>query len=142
MRTVLVFGTFDVVHNGHVSLFKQALEFGDRLVVVVARDLTVEKVKGRLPKFNEQLRRDTVQSLDMVSSAVLGSEGDKYLVIKEANPDVICLGYDQEVFVDKLEEKLKEFGLEPKIVRLEPFEPKKYKSGLLREQASTPLLLD
>jgi len=50
-KKVLVFGTFDGLHEGHKNFFKQAREFGDFLVVVVGRDSTIVKTKGRPPKF-------------------------------------------------------------------------------------------
>jgi len=45
MTTVLAFGTFDILHKGHEFLLSKAKSFGERLVVVIARDVTVEKFK-------------------------------------------------------------------------------------------------
>ena len=42
-------GTFDLVHAGHVSYLEQAKKYGDYLIVVVARDETVEEEKGTKP---------------------------------------------------------------------------------------------
>ena len=53
---VMVFGTFDILHPGHLNFFKQAREFGNFLIAVIARDKTVLKIKGRLPKNNEKKR--------------------------------------------------------------------------------------
>ena len=46
MKKVMVFGTFDIVHMGHIHMFEQAREYGDKLIVIVARDNNVEKIKG------------------------------------------------------------------------------------------------
>ena len=61
--------------------------------------------------------------------------------IKEVHPDTICLGYDQKVFVDRLGGKLKEFGLTPKIVRIMAFKPEAYKSSIMKQRTSRPILL-
>ena len=132
MKKILVFGTFDGLHEGHKDFFRQAKEYGDFLAVVVGRDSTVLKVKKSLPKFNENDRLDTVQKCEYVDFARLGNEGvSPYLVIKEIMPDIICLGYDQTHFIDKLEAWLKEEGLNIKIKRLEAYKPEMYKSSIL-----------
>ena len=56
MKKVMVFGTFDIFHDGHRDYFKQAREFGDYLIVVVARDENVLKIKGNIPRNNEKAR--------------------------------------------------------------------------------------
>jgi len=133
MTKVMVFGTFDFVHPGHINFFQQAKKHGDELVVVIARDSTAEKIKGKKPHFSEQDRLQMVQALRVVDKAVMGYPGDVYRIVREENPDVICLGYDQKTFADKLPDKLKEFGLKAEIVRLEPHMPDKYKSSLIRK---------
>lgn len=140
MTKVLVFGTFDGLHEGHRDFFRQAKEFGEYLVVVVGRDSTVEKTKKRLPKFSEQERLKAIQDSGLVDEARLGNEvapGEKldpYKIIEEIKPDVICLGYDQTFFADKLAEELPKRGLgHVKVERLKPFEPKKYKSSILNQ---------
>ncbi|MCH9030625.1 MAG: adenylyltransferase/cytidyltransferase family protein [Bacteroidetes bacterium] len=55
-RVVMIFGTFDILHKGHLNLFDQAKKHGDFLIAVIARDKTVVKVKDREPKHNEKER--------------------------------------------------------------------------------------
>ena len=50
MRKIIVFGTFDILHKGHLNLFKQAKQHGDYLMAVIARDKNVKKAKGKFPK--------------------------------------------------------------------------------------------
>lgn len=135
MVKVLVFGTFDGLHKGHLDFFKQAKEFGDFLVVVVGRDSTIIKTKGRPPKLGEQERLKAVQDCGLVDEARLGNENmSPYVVVKEVNPDIICLGYDQTHFTDKLGAALKEMGMgKVQIQRLKAFEPEKYKSSILNK---------
>jgi len=133
MKRVMAFGTFDLLHKGHEYFLEQAKKQGDELVVVIARDSTVLKTKGKQPVHDELTRQKNVQNIPRVDRAVLGSKDDVYLIIKEFAPDVICLGYDQTHFIDKLEEKLKEFGLKTRIIRIESFKPELYKTSILRE---------
>lgn len=128
MKTVMVFGTFDILHPGHENFFKQAKKYGEYLIVIVARDKTVIKVKGALPINKEIIRLKNLENLQIAKKVILGSEGDKYDVVRKYRPDCICLGYDQKFFIDKLE---KEF---PKIeiIRLKAYKPEIYKSSKLK----------
>lgn len=93
MKTVMAQGTFDVLHPGHIHYLEKSAEFGDELVVVVARDSRVSDRKNLV--FDEQERRAILEALEVVDGAILGSEGDIYSTVEEADPDVITLGYDQ-----------------------------------------------
>ncbi|EKE19916.1 MAG: hypothetical protein ACD_8C00086G0007 [uncultured bacterium] len=137
MTKVLLFGTFDIFHEGHRNLLEQARKYGDFLRVVVARDVTVLKVKGRRPRYSEQERVRVIKESGLANEVFLGSLNDRYEVVRKFKPDVICLGYDQKQSLSELRRKLDESGLErTKIVRLEAFEPEKYKSSLLRQDES------
>ena len=121
MKKVMVFGTFDKLHKGHLNFFSQAEKYG-KLVVVVARDKTVLEVKGKKAKNNEKKRLKQVRKH---SRAILGMIKDKYKIIKKEKPDVICLGYDQKSFI----KGLKKFKI--KIVKLKAYKAHKYKSSKL-----------
>lgn len=134
-KKVMVFGTFDIFHKGHRNFFRQAREYGECLVVVVARDKNVLKAKGRLPQNNEIARQKEILESKLADTVILGDLEDQYKIIKEYKPDVICLGYDQKGSVEELKEKLIEFGLDKtQIVRLNPFYPETYKSSKLRKK--------
>jgi cytidyltransferase-like protein len=124
MKKVLVFWTFDIFHEGHRYFLSQAKRQCDLLRVVVARDETVARIKKAKPKNSENSRVLTIKEAQLADEVVLGSLVDKYTVVQEYLPDVICLGYDQEFFINKLKAKLKDFGLEKtKIIRLASFKP-------------------
>ena len=127
----MLFGTFDILHEGHLNLFKQAKNYGDYLIVVVARDSTVEDVKQHKTLYNENQRLTAVQKV--VDLAVLGNKVDKNKVIEEYKPDVICLGYDQKAFTETLESELKKRNLKAKIIRLKPFKEDIFKSSKIKE---------
>lgn len=129
MSKVMVFGTFDIIHPGHLYLFTEAKKLGDALTVIVARDQTVLEVKGRAVQNDENTRLKNIENLHIADKVILGNLADKYQVIREEKPDIIALGYDQRAFVDSLNETL---DSKTKIVRLKPFKEEIYKSSKLR----------
>jgi FAD synthetase len=80
-KTVMVFGTFDRIHPGHLNFFQQARQYGDHLIVIIARDRTAQRVKGRRPLNSENDRRKMVAALNFVDRAVLGHPTDQMKVI-------------------------------------------------------------
>lgn len=135
MRKVLVFGTFDVLHPGHIDFLKQAREKGDFLSAVVSRDFTVEKIKKHRPLKNEKERLKDVRNISFVGEARLGGRGeDPYSIIREIKPDIICLGYDQKTYTDGLQAALDKLGLKTEILRMKPFCPEKYHSGIINRR--------
>lgn len=132
MVTVMAFGTFDLIHPGHLYYLKRAKAYGDKLVVVIAKDKTIQDVKGFTPKYNEKERVEHVRELPYVDQVVLGYDKDKYEIIEEVNPDIICLGYDQTTFTDNLQEKLKQRGLKSQVFRIGSYKEQLYKSSKLR----------
>ena len=129
MKKIIAFGSFDVLHPGHIHFFKQARQHGDYLFVVIARDKTVLKIKGKKPTQGEIKRRQAVQKIRQVNRAVLGNLKDPYKIIERIHPDVICIGYDQNSITKNLKSELKKRHLKPKIVKLKPYKPEQYKSS-------------
>ena len=132
MTTIMCFGSFDILHPGHLFFLKRAKSLGDKLVVVVALDSTINEVKGITPKYNERQRVEHIRDLRIADKVMLGYEADKYEVIEEINPEIIALGYDQDGFADKLREEMTKRKMNPKIVRLSPYKEEHYKSSKLR----------
>lgn len=128
----MVFGTFDILHFGHINLFKQAKKMGDKLIVVLARDSNVLKIKGDKPFHDEKERLEIIKNLSLVDIATLGSETNVYQVIKDLKPNIIALGYDQNIFVDKLKKYLKENDLNMEIKRLLPYKENRLKSHFIK----------
>jgi len=133
MKKVLLFGTFDIVHIGHLHVFKKAREHGDHVRVILARDTRIQELKGFAPVHNEQERKEFLKHIDLIDEVVLGDEHNVYKPIEEYRPDVIVLGYDQEQFVDKLTPTLQEMNLETEIIRLEPYKHETHKSGKIKD---------
>lgn len=129
MKKVMVFGTFDRLHPGHRYLLEEAKKYGDFLIVVVALDETVKKIKNKTPKHSQEERKRALEKIPEVDRAVLGEAGDKYEIIRNNLPDVICLGYDQKHFTQDLSKHF------PKITiyRIGSHKPHIYKSSILNK---------
>lgn len=132
MKKVLLFGTFDGIHQGHINLFNQAKRYGDYLVIVVARDITVKKIKKRYSLRNELERLRDLKNNTLVDEAMLGYKDNPYKIIKKINPNIICLGYDQDSFIKDLPVELNKLKIKAKIYRLKAYKPKKYHSSIIR----------
>ncbi len=125
---VLVFGTFDGLHPGHQFVLQEALKRG-KLWVVVARDVNVEKLKGRTPRHPEGVRKKAIEDAFPDAHVIPGNpSGDFMEPVREIKPDLILLGYDQ-----KLPPGVSESDFKCPVERLPPFEPEKWKSSLLRK---------
>jgi len=114
---VMATGVFDLLHPGHLHYLTESRKLGDELVVVIARDSTVKKLK-REPVVNEESRRQMVESLKPVDRAVLGSTTDMYDTVEKVRPDVIALGYDQRWNDAEVQRKCAERGVQVRVVRL------------------------
>ena len=132
---IMVFGTFDGLHHGHRNFFAQAVKFG-RVVAVVARDTNVEKLKKKLPAEQERIRLAKVAHDKNVWKAMLGNYEDFLQPIEKIQPEILALGFDQKTFsIRELKMKLKLRNLTPKIIRLKSFQPKRFKSSILRKKS-------
>jgi FAD synthetase len=137
MTKVMVFGVFDVLHPGHDLFLRKAASYGEELIVVIARDKTVKQVKGYAPLQDEMTRLKRITEHPSVTQAVFGVLGeDKTEVVFTFDPDVICLGYDQEAFIPALKKKIDEGMLDVKLERLAPFKEHIYKSSIIRKKAN------
>ena len=127
-RVVLASGAFDLLHYGHVHYLTHAKKAGGenaKLVVVIARDKTIEKFKGHRPVIPEDQRKALVEALKVVDEAILGYEDmDMLRIIEEVKPDVIALGYDEDRIERELRSLIAERNLNIKVVRISKFEGK------------------
>jgi len=114
-------GTFDLLHMGHIYYLREAKKLGDTLVVVVATDLTVQKLKHN-PITPQEIRLNLIKELKMVDEAYLGHEDDMYTIVQEIKPDIIALGFDQIHNDVEIKNELKKRTLDVKLVRLPKYE--------------------
>ena len=122
---VLASGTFDLLHLGHVRFLEEAKKAGGenaKLVVIVARDSTVEAQKGKTPVMPADQRRALVESLKVVNEAILGQEGISIeKVIEQIKPDIIAVGHDQYGTEKQVLKAINEKGLKIKVAKIGKF---------------------
>jgi len=140
---VLASGTFDLLHLGHVKYLEEAKKTGGKnakLVVIVARDKTVEKRKGGTPIMPEEHRRALVESLKVVDKAILGyKKFDIGAVIEELKPDVIAVGYDQEGIENQVRRIVAQKNLRIQVVKIGKFGREELNSSLKIKRKITEL---
>lgn len=135
MTRIMIFGTFDMIHEGHEELFRQAraLAAEPYLIVSVARDSAAKRHRGFVPKHTEDERRSMLAAHPLVDRAILGDSDGFITHIAQENPDIIALGYDQAgEYVDALEGELAKAHISPRIVRLQPYKPETFKTSKFR----------
>ncbi len=132
-KKILTFGTFDYLHAGHEHYLREARKHGTELITVIARDETVQKVKGHKPDLDETQRKQKLEQSGLTDKVILGNPGDKYDVIRKIRPDVICLGYDQYTFTQKLQKELIDEKMNTEVIRIDAYEPEIFKSSLIKK---------
>ena len=91
---IMVFGTFDGIHKGHLNFFKQARNLSKNpfLIVSIARDKNVKRIKGIETILNEKKRLVLVKRIKKVNKVVLSDVRDYLPHIIKTRPEIIALG--------------------------------------------------
>lgn len=95
MKRVITYGTFDLLHYGHINLFKRAKALGDYLIVVVSTDEFNKREKNKVSYFPYEIRKQLVESIRYVDLVI--PEDDWYQKvsdIKEYHVDTFVIGDD------------------------------------------------
>lgn len=135
LNKIMLFGTFDGLHKGHLNFFSQArkLSLNSFLIISIARDKNVKRIKGQLPRLNERERINLIKQNKVADKVVLSPLSNYLNHILKEKPNIIALGYDQKEYTKNLKKLLKEKGLFVKIIRLKPFRKEIYKNHLLNK---------
>jgi FAD synthetase len=131
--TVLAAGVFDLLHLGHVRFLEEAKRAGGKnvkLIVIVARDETVEKKKGKKPVMSENQRRALVEALAIVDEAVLGYEKFNIKkVIATIRPNIVALGHDQKAIEEIVRKTIKKEDFKIRVVKIGQFSEEELNSS-------------
>lgn len=103
MRTVITYGTYDLLHRGHIRLLERAKELGDYLIVGVTSD-SYDEERGKLNVVQSTLERvDAVRATGIPDKVIVEEyEGQKIDDIRKYDVDVFTVGSDWQGHFDYL----------------------------------------
>ena len=97
-EVVFTNGCFDIIHRGHIEVLAQTADLGDRLIIGLNSDTSIQKLKGKnRPIIEEQSRAILLASLEFVDAVVIFSEDTPLKLISALLPDVLAKGGDYEI---------------------------------------------
>lgn len=111
MKTVLTYGTFDLMHYGHVEILRRSRELGDRLIVGLSTDAFNEE-KGKKCTFNYKKRKKMLEALEYVDEVIPEENWQqKIRDVKEHRVDLFVMGDDWRGKFDFLKDYCEVFYL-------------------------------
>ena len=107
MKTVVTFGTFDLLHNGHVRLLRKASELGDTLIVGVSSDKLNFHKKQKKVIYSQEQRSELLLSLKYVDAVFIEESLEKKVeYLKKFKADILVMGNDWEGKFDYCKKEL------------------------------------
>ncbi len=102
---VITFGTFDILHYGHIRILERSREMGDTLIVGVSSDNLNLSKKGRKPVYSEFERKSMLKALRCVDEIFLEESLElKRQYIIEHKADILVMGDDWEGKFDEFKD--------------------------------------
>ena len=106
MRKVITYGTFDLLHAGHINLLRRAKELGDYLIVVVSTDEFNWNEKQKKCYFSYEMRKQLLEAIRYVDLVIPEENWEqKKSDVKEYHVDTFVMGDDWEGKFDFLKEE-------------------------------------
>ena len=97
-KVVFTNGCFDLLHPGHTRYLKEARGLGDKLIVAINSDSSINNLKGKLrPIQPEEARVEIIAALEFVDWVTLFNEATPLELIKALAPDILVKGGDWKV---------------------------------------------
>ena len=97
-KVVFTNGCFDIIHRGHIEVLARTADLGDKLIIGLNSDQSIQKLKGEdRPIIDEQSRAILLAALSFVDAIVLFSEDTPLKLISDLLPDVLAKGGDYEI---------------------------------------------
>ncbi|ETT87167.1 glycerol-3-phosphate cytidylyltransferase [Viridibacillus sp. FSL R5-0477] len=96
MKKVITYGTFDLLHVGHVNILRRAKALGDYLVVAISSD-EFNALKGKKAYYSFEDRKTILEAIKYVDEVIPEDNWEqKVLDVKEHNIDTFVMGHDWE----------------------------------------------
>ena len=106
-KTVLTYGTFDLLHYGHLETLRRASQLGNKLIIGLSTD-KFNELKGKTCILNYEKRKELLESLDYVDKVIPEKNWEQKLSdIQENDVDIFVMGSDWKGKFDKLKEYAK-----------------------------------
>ena len=97
-KIVFTNGCFDIIHAGHIHLLTEAKNLGDRLLIGLNSDQSVQNLKGPDRPLNpEYARASVLESLSMVDGVTIFQEDTPHELVKKIIPHVLVKGGDYSI---------------------------------------------
>lgn len=104
MKKVITYGTFDLLHYGHINILKRARELGDYLVVAISSD-EFNKLKNKKSYFSYEERKLMVEAIRYVDEVIPENTWEQKIEdVKENDIDIFVMGDDWKGKFDFLNE--------------------------------------
>ncbi|MGE7917417.1 glycerol-3-phosphate cytidylyltransferase [Viridibacillus sp. NPDC093762] len=104
MKKVITYGTFDLLHVGHVNILRRAKALGDYLVVAISSD-EFNALKGKKAYYSFEDRKTILEAIKYVDEVIPEDNWEqKVLDVKEHNIDTFVMGHDWEGKFDFLKD--------------------------------------
>ena len=105
MKIVITYGTFDVLHMGHINLLKRAKALGDKLIVAISSDKFNEG-KHKSSLLNYENRKTVLESIKYVDMVIPETNWEQKMIdVDKYNVDIFVIGDDWKGKFDFLKEK-------------------------------------
>lgn len=96
MKRVLTYGTYDLLHYGHIRLLKRAKELGDYLIVAISTD-EFNAIKNKKAYHNYDTRKEMLEAIRFVDLVIPEKHWDQKIDdVKRYAVDVVVMGGDWE----------------------------------------------
>lgn len=106
MKRVITYGTFDLLHYGHINLLRRAKELGDYLIVALSTDEFNEREKGKKTYFSFEQRKQLLEAIRYVDLVIPEESWDqKVNDVNLYQADVFVMGDDWTGKFDNVGEK-------------------------------------
>lgn len=130
-KKVLVFGTFDGLHAGHIFFLEQAKKLGEVHALVASKE-SVEARKHRPSIYTLDQRLNMVKETGLVDYIIAGDKTlHGWAKMKKIKPDIVLVGYDQKELTKALEKEKNDFDFNFQIKVGKALNPKKLHSSIL-----------
>ena len=105
MKKVITYGTYDLLHYGHINLLRRAKSLGDYLIVALSTDEFNSEKKGKKCYFSYEQRKQLLEAVRYVDLVIPENDWDQKINdVKEFKVDIFAMGNDWEGKFDFLKD--------------------------------------